>query len=109
VHLVRVHRGSAQPGQDMPRPYEEAVLPQCALLAPRVVLAMGPLAAQAVLQRTGPLGKLRGEAQVLQGPLAGAQALATYHPAYLLRNGADKAKAWADLCLAAAAFERPGS
>ncbi|HSV61442.1 MAG TPA: uracil-DNA glycosylase family protein [Variovorax sp.] len=109
VHLVRLHRGSALPGADMPRPYEEAFVPQCEALAPRVVLAMGPLAAQALLRRAGPIGKLRGEAQALEGPLAGAQALATYHPAYLLRNGADKAKAWADLCLAAALFERAGA
>jgi DNA polymerase len=30
----------------------------------------------------------------------------TYHPAYLLRNPADKARAWADLCLAASQLQR---
>ena len=114
VYLLRVHRGSAQPaqpgqfGEGMPRPLEEVLAPQCTPLAPRVVLALGPLAAQALLQRAGPIGKLRGEALALpeEGPLAGTPALASYPLAYLLRNGADKAKAWADLCLAASLFER---
>ncbi|MCX8005583.1 MAG: uracil-DNA glycosylase, partial [Burkholderiaceae bacterium] len=35
--------------------------------------------------------------------------VATYHPAYLLRNLTDKAKAWADLCLARSAYERAGA
>lgn len=105
VHLVRVHRGSgsAPTGDDMPRPLDEVLAPQCAPLAPSVVLALGPLAAQALLRRAGPIGKLRGEVQPLpEGPLAGIPALASYPLAYLLRNGADKAKAWADLCQAAA-------
>ncbi len=108
VYLLRVHRGSVQPGEGMPRPLEEVLAPQCAPLAPRVVLALGPHAAQALLQRAGPVGKLRGEALTLpeEGPLAGTPALASYPLAYLLRNGADKAKAWADLCLAASLFER---
>ena len=61
---------------------------------------MGPLAAQSLMQSRDPLGKLRGRAV----PLAsanGVPVVATYHPAYLLRNPADKARAWADLCLAA--------
>lgn len=103
VHLMRVHRGSAASGDNMPRPLEELLAPQCAPLAPRVVLALGPLAAQALLQRSGPIGKLRAQVQALpEGPLAGTPAVATYPLAYLLRNGADKAKAWSDLCLAAA-------
>ncbi|MGR4868745.1 uracil-DNA glycosylase [Variovorax sp. LARHSF232] len=108
VYLLRVHRGSVQPGEGMPRPLEEVLAPQCTPLAPRVVLALGPHAAQALLQRAGPIGKLRGEALTLpeEGPLAGTPALASYPLAYLLRNGADKAKAWADLCLAASLFER---
>ncbi|MBS0452884.1 MAG: uracil-DNA glycosylase [Proteobacteria bacterium] len=105
VHLVRVHRGTGNTsgGDDMPRPFDDQLGAQCAPLAPRVVLALGPLAAQALLRRTGPIGKLRGEAQPLpEGPLAGVPAVASYPLTYLLRNGADKAKAWADLCQAAA-------
>lgn len=107
VHLMRVHRGSAAgapAGNDMPRPLGEVLGMQCAALAPRVVLALGPMAAQALTQRSGPIGKLRGEVQPLPaGPLAGVPSVSSYPLAYLLRSGADKAKAWADLCQAAAA------
>lgn len=109
VYLVRVHRGTggASGGDGMPRPIGDVLEGQCTPLAPRVVLALGPLAAQALLQRAGPIGKLRGDVQPLPaGPLAGTPAMASYPLAYLLRNGADKAKAWADLCLAAGAAAR---
>jgi DNA polymerase len=70
---------------------------QVALVQPKVILAMGRTAAMALLQSTEPLGKLRAEVQSFQG----VSVVVTYPPAYLLRNQADKAKAWADLCLAA--------
>jgi len=63
---------------------------------PDVVLVMGRLAAQAVLQSTEPLGKLRGQVHSVHG----ANTIVTYDATYLLRNPADKAKAWEDLCLA---------
>jgi DNA polymerase len=109
VHLMRTHRGVAagQPGS--PRPIAEAFEEHAAALAPQVVLAMGPLAAQSLMQSADPLGKLRGRAQPL--PLAGGAAVvvATYHPAYLLRNPADKARAWGDLCLAAEQQQTPAA
>ena len=100
VHLMRTHRGVAagQPGS--PRPMAEAFQAQAAALAPALVLAMGPLAAQSLMQSADPLGKLRGRAVPLAS-IEGVAVVATYHPAYLLRNPADKARAWADLCLAA--------
>ena len=100
VHLMRTHRGvgAGQPGS--PRPMDEAFAEHAAALAPSLVLAMGPLAAQSLMQSTDPLGKLRGRAVPLPSA-SGVPAVATYHPAYLLRNPADKARAWADLCLAA--------
>ena len=70
---------------------------QVALVQPKVILAMGRTAALALLQSTEPLGKLRSEVQSFQG----VPVVVTYPPAYLLRNQADKAKAWADLCVAA--------
>ena len=70
---------------------------QVALVQPKVILAMGRTAALALLQSTEPLGKLRAEVQSFHG----VPVVVTYPPAYLLRNQADKAKAWADLCLAA--------
>jgi len=65
---------------------------------PDVVLVMGRLAAQAVLQTSEPLGKLRGQVH----PLHGAKIVVTYDAAVLLRSPLDKAKAWEDLCLALA-------
>jgi DNA polymerase len=77
---------------------------QVALVQPTVILAMGKIAAQALLQdnvadlASTPLGKLRGQVHRHQG----VPVVVTYHPAYLLRTPADKGKAWADLCLARA-------
>ena len=61
-----------------------------------VVLVMGRLAAQALLQSTEPLARLRGQIHAVQGQ----QTVITIDPAYLLRNPLEKAKAWDDLCLA---------
>jgi uracil-DNA glycosylase len=105
---------SGQPAS--PAPIGEALAAALAGLAPRVVLAMGPLAAQSLLQKAEPLGKLRGRVEALPDSLLDPQSaapqpgaaprlVATYHPSYLLRNPADKARAWADLCLAAAQFD----
>jgi DNA polymerase len=67
-----------------------------ALIKPRVIVAMGRFAMQALLQTAEPLGKMRGQVHHYQG----VPVVVTYPPAYLLRNQADKGKAWADLCLA---------
>ncbi len=61
-----------------------------------VVLVMGRLAAQALLQSTEPLAKLRGQTHSLHS----TKTIITIDPAYLLRNPLNKAKAWDDLCLA---------
>ena len=74
---------------------------QIALVQPRIILAMGRFAAHALLASEEPLGKLRGRVYAYRGvPL-----VVTYHPAYLLRTLADKARAWEDLCLAASVVE----
>lgn len=70
---------------------------QVALVQPKVLLAMGRTAALALLQSAEPLGKLRSQVHSFKG----VPVVVTYPPAYLLRNQADKAKAWADLCMAA--------
>ena len=75
---------------------------QVELLQPQIILALGRFAAQSLLQASVPdvagipLGKLRG--QVYR--YGGVPVIVSYHPAYLLRTPQDKAKAWADLCLA---------
>jgi uracil-DNA glycosylase family 4 len=70
---------------------------QVELLQPRIILAMGRFAVQSLLGSSEPIGKLRGRAHQYMG----VPVIVTYHPAYLLRNLPEKAKAWADLCLAA--------
>lgn len=89
------------PGNRNPQPQEMAqcepfLRRQIALVQPRLILAMGRFALQALLRTTEPVGKLRGRVHQYEG----VPVVVTYHPAYLLRNLADKARAWSDLCLA---------
>ena len=75
---------------------------EVALVQPKVILALGRFAAQSLLSERVPevsaipLGKLRGQIYRYQG----IPVVVSYHPAYLLRSQGDKARAWADLCLA---------
>jgi DNA polymerase len=71
---------------------------QVELVQPRVILLMGRFAVKTLLKSDEAIGKLRGRVH----RYAGIPVIVTYHPAYLLRNLPDKAKAWEDLCLAAA-------
>jgi hypothetical protein len=68
---------------------------------PRCVLALGRAAAMALLDIDEPLGRLRGRAHAWRG----IPVVVTFSLAYLLRNPGEKAKAWADLCLAVSAFD----
>lgn len=78
---------------------------QVALTRPKMILAMGRYAAQALLASSvsnpvPPLGQLRGVVHKYNIDGQSIPVVVTYSPANLLRNPADKAKAWADLCLA---------
>lgn len=89
------------PGSRNPSPQELATCApylarQVALVKPKVIVLMGRFSIQAVLQSTEPLGKLRGHVHSYQG----VPVVVTYHPDALLRNAADKSKAWADLVMA---------
>jgi DNA polymerase len=116
LRAIRLTRGEAAPAQQVyiantvkcrppgnrnPDPEELArceayLIRQIELVRPKIILAMGRFAVQSLLRSTEPIGKLRGRVHRYQGvPLS-----VTYHPAYLLRNLVDKAKAWDDLCLA---------
>lgn len=71
---------------------------QVALVKPKLILAVGRIAAQNLLDEDQPVGRLRGRAHCFgeqQVPV-----VVTYHPAYLLRTPGQKRKAWEDLCLA---------
>ncbi len=100
VYIANVLK-SRPPGNRDPRPEEVAAcLPflerQIELIRPRVILALGRIAAQNLLATDTPIGRLRGHVHNFRG----VPMVVTYHPAYLLRNPADKAKAWEDLLLA---------
>lgn len=69
---------------------------QIELVQPKIILAVGRIAAQLLLATDTPVGRLRGSRHLLgDTPL-----VVTYHPAYLLRSPSQKRKAWDDLCLA---------
>jgi len=69
---------------------------QIALVRPRLLIALGRPAAQALLGREISIASARGK----RFERDGASVIVTYHPAYLLRNPLDKGKAWEDLCFA---------
>ena len=71
---------------------------QIALLKPKVMLAVGRIAAQNLLRTEVTLGRLRQ--QVHSFGASAVPLVVTYHPAYLLRTPTDKRKAWEDLKLA---------
>jgi len=89
------------PGNRNPEPRElHACEPylhrQIELIRPKVILALGKVAVSNLLATDASIASLRGKIHQYRGiPL-----IVTYHPAYLLRNLPDKAKAWADLCFA---------
>jgi DNA polymerase len=70
---------------------------QIALVRPKLIVALGRVAAQRLLQTDSALGHLRGK--VLSYASVGQQVpvIVTYHPAYLLRSPREKEKSWADL------------
>lgn len=75
------------------RPY---LLRQIALIQPKLIIALGKVAASNLLNTHDSLAELRGKIHDFSGiPL-----IVTYHPAYLLRSLPEKAKAWEDLCFA---------
>lgn len=71
---------------------------QISLVQPKLIIALGKIAADHLLGYDATIASLRGKIHAVLGvPL-----IVTYHPAYLLRTPVDKAKAWEDLCLARA-------
>jgi uracil-DNA glycosylase len=90
------------PGNRNPEPDEVAqcapyLLRQIGLIQPKLIVAMGRFAAQTLLGTDATIASLRGRVH----RYAGVPLVVTYHPAYLLRNLPDKAKAWIDLRFAA--------
>jgi DNA polymerase len=97
------------PGNRDPEPDEAAMCDpylkrQIALVKPRIIVVLGRIAAQNLLQTQTPVGKLRGKVHEVEG----VPVVVTYHPAYLLRTLTDKARAWEDLCLARKVYAERG-
>jgi DNA polymerase len=105
VYIANILK-SRPPGNRDPKPEEvTACLPylrrQIALVQPKIMLAVGRIAAQNLLGTEAPLGRLRGQVHRFgDTPL-----VVTYHPAYLLRTPADKRKAWEDLKFARSVYQ----
>jgi DNA polymerase len=98
------------PGNRNPEPDEiEACQPfleaQLSAIRPSVIIALGKFAAQTLLRTDTPITRLRGQWREYVGiPL-----MPTFHPAYLLRNPAEKKAAWADLQAVMGRFPKPGA
>jgi uracil-DNA glycosylase len=98
---------SRPPNNRDPRPEEvRACLPylfrQIELVNPQLILCVGRIAAQTLLETDTSIGKLRGQLHRIAG---NRPMIVTYHPAYLLRSPGEKRKSWADLLLALRTFE----
>ena len=101
------------PGNRNPAPGEVAscdpfLKRQIELVNPKLVLVMGRFAAQSLLGTDASIASLRGKVHRIEVAGRSVAVVVTYHPAYLLRNLADKAKSWADLCFARDVVERGG-
>jgi uracil-DNA glycosylase family 4 len=86
------------PGNRNPEPDEvERCQPflfrQIDAIKPKVIVALGKFAAQALLQTTDPITRLRGRTFKYRG----ATLIPTFHPAYLLRNPSSKREVWEDM------------
>jgi uracil-DNA glycosylase len=108
VYIANILK-SRPPGNRDPKPEEVAacmpyLLRQIALLQPKIMLAVGRIAAQNLLATDTSLARLRGRVHhfgELNTPL-----VVTYHPAYLLRTPGDKRKAWEDLKFARSHYQQ---
>lgn len=107
VYIANILK-SRPPNNRDPRPEEvRACIPylyrQIELVNPRMILCVGRIAAQTLLNTDVTIGKLRGRLHKLS---TGRPMVVTYHPAYLLRTPGEKRKAWADMVLAMQTFEQ---
>ena len=93
--------GNRNPAPDEVEKCTPHLLRQIELIQPKLIVALGRFAAQTLLDTSASISSLRGRVH----RYAGVPLIVTYHPAYLLRNLEDKARAWDDLCLARQTFE----
>lgn len=94
------------PNNRDPKPAEAAACRehlerQIRFIQPKIILAVGKIAAQNLLGCDATIGKMRAQQHQQPHDLNGIPLVVTYHPAYLLRSPSQKRKSWSDLCLAA--------
>jgi DNA polymerase len=88
--------GNRNPEPDEMLKCEPFLQRQIELIRPKLLIALGRVAAVSLLARDASIASLRGKVHQYNGiPL-----IVTYHPAYLLRSLTEKARAWEDLCFA---------
>jgi DNA polymerase len=97
------------PNNRDPKPEEVAACStylrqQIDLIQPKIILAVGRIAAQNLLQTETPIGKMRG--QKYEYADTGIPVVVTYHPAYLLRSPREKRKSWQDLQMAMRVYRK---
>jgi uracil-DNA glycosylase len=85
--------GNRNPEIDEIAACEQFLFRQLAAIKPKIICAVGAYGAQTLLRTTEPIGRLRGRLLDYRG----AKLVATYHPAYLLRNPIEKRKVWEDM------------
>ena len=85
--------GNRNPESDETGACEPFLLRQIAAIKPKVICALGTFGAQALLRTKEPISRLRGQFIEYRG----ARLMATFHPAYLLRNPGEKRKVWEDV------------
>ncbi len=89
------------PAKDEIETCKPFLLKQLDVIEPRLICTLGTIAAQTLLETTAPVGILRGRFHDFRG----AKLLATYHPAYLLRNPVKKRDVWEDMQLIQKEYE----
>ncbi|NNE38912.1 MAG: uracil-DNA glycosylase [Gammaproteobacteria bacterium] len=90
------------PSADEVAACEEYLNYQIKSIKPRLIIALGRIAAQNLLKSDVPIGKMRGKDY--EYGEEGIPVVVTYHPAYLLRSPREKRKSWQDLQLAVRKF-----
>ena len=88
--------GNRNPESAEAQQCEPYLMRQIELIQPKLIIALGKVAAQNLLHTDATVASLRGRLH----DYSGTPLIVTYHPAYLLRTLPDKAKAWEDLCFA---------
>ena len=85
--------GNRNPEPDEVEQCEPFLLRQIDRIAPKVIVALGKFAAQALLKTSDPITRIRGREYKYRDAIL----IPTYHPAYLLRNPAAKREVWEDM------------